>query len=387
MDIEPIHVTVEELIDGYKDMGDNGVFGYGGRLNIRPPYQREFVYDGKNRYKRDKVIETLIAGHPLSVMYWVDIGNGKYEVLDGQQRIISICQYVKEKRFAFEGREFHALHEDEKKDILNYDKMTVYICRGTDSEKIKWFQTINIAGLTLTNQEINNSVYHGKWVADAKQYFSKKSCQADNIGGKYVDGKIDHRRQELLELAIKWYIIGAKNKDGKPITLEEYMSTNIDNDATALWNHYQTVIRWVNKTFEYHSSMKGVDWGFLYYKHKNDNLDRDELDKEIRRLRADYDVSNNKGIYRYVLSKEQDREKYLNIRSFTVRDKEKIYEKQKGICANHKHPECKTKDSKIPPSEAHADHKIPWSKGGKTDLDNCQILCSHCNLMFGSKIK
>lgn len=384
MEIYPIHVTVRDLVEGYKDRGDDGVVGYRGRLNIRPPYQRDFVYDGKNRDKRDKVIETLINGHPLSVMYWVEIGEDKYEVLDGQQRIISICQYVEEKRFAFEGREFHALADDEKEKILNYDKMTVYICKGTDSEKIKWFKTINIAGLTLTDQEMNNAVYHGKWVADAKRYFSKKSCQAKNIGEKYITG-VDHRRQELLELAIEWVVLGKKNKDGDPMNLQEYMSANIDNNADELWKHYNNVISWVKEIFEYRSVMKGIDWGTLYHHHKDDKLDPKKLEEEIAKLMADYEVTNKKGIYKYVLSKDDDRVKYLNIRTFSQRDKRTAYEEAGGLCANRKSPKCKTKGKKIPFEEAHADHKKPWSKGGSTDLKNCRILCKSCNLMFGNK--
>ena len=170
MKIELREVSVRELTKGYKDSGNNGVVGYGGKLDIRPPYQREFIYKEK---QRDAVITTITQDFPLNVMYWADRGDGTYEVIDGQQRTISICQYVTGD-FAYMFRYFHNLTDDEKEQILNY-KLMVYICTGTDSEKLKWFQTINIAGEKLTEQELRNAVYSGPWVSDAKRYFSKNA--------------------------------------------------------------------------------------------------------------------------------------------------------------------------------------------------------------------
>ena len=170
MEIELKEITVRELADGYEDNAENGVKGFGGKLDIRPPYQREFIYKDK---QRDAVIDTLTRDFPLNVMYWAVRDDGDFEVIDGQQRTISVCQYV-EGDFAFNNKYFHNLQDDEKKQILDY-KLMVYLCSGTDSEKLEWFKIINIAGEKLTDQELRNAVYSGSWVSDAKRYFSKNS--------------------------------------------------------------------------------------------------------------------------------------------------------------------------------------------------------------------
>ena len=215
------------MYKGYDDQGEQGVLGYGGKLDIRPPYQREFVYKDK---QRDAVINTVSKKYPLNVMYWDVRDDGKYEIIDGQQRTISICQYV-QGDFSVkignteQNRAFHNLQTDEQEEILNYELM-VYLCSGSDSEKLEWFKTINIAGEELTNQELLNAVYHGSWVSDAKRYFSKIGCPAYGIGQNYVSGAVN--RQDFLQTAISW-IAGKEN-------IESYMSTH-QNDASAneLW--------------------------------------------------------------------------------------------------------------------------------------------------------
>src|SRR4051794_23104832 len=198
MDIELTAVTVRELTEGYENSDEEGgVIGFDGALNIRPAYQREFIYKDK---QRDAVIETVFKGYPLNVMYWAVRDEGGYEVIDGQQRTISICQYVAGD-FAYEGRYFYNLQADEKDRVLDYELM-VYLCSGTDREKLDWFQTINIAGAQLTKQELRNAVYSGPWVTDAKRYFSKTGCPAYGIGSKYVSGELN--RQAYLETAISW---------------------------------------------------------------------------------------------------------------------------------------------------------------------------------------
>lgn len=379
MDIDPLRVTIEELVEGFKDesLDDGPVVGWGGNLNIRPSYQREFIYTGKNRHKRDKVIETILNDHPLGVMYWAELDNGKYEVLDGQQRIMSICQYVAQKRFAYKGREFHSLEEDEQIKFNEYDKMTVYICKGKPSEKIEWFETINIAGLTLTTQEMNNAVFHGAWVDNAKQYFSKTSCPADTNWGKYIASNVDHRRQELLELAIKWRIMGMKNQDGKPMSVREYMSSNKENDAKELWEHFESVMKWAKKTFKYRSIMKGLNWGKLYYNHKDDVLDPIELETRIDNLIKDeYDeLKSTKGIYEYVLT---DDKHCLDIRKFNKGEREKLYARCGGTCIR-----CGEENFTI--EQMEADHIDPWKEGGNTRMDNAQMLCKPCNRRKGAK--
>ena len=197
MKVELKEMKVRDLTEGYQDNEEEGVVGYSGKLDIRPPYQREFIYKDK---QRDAVVNTVTRNFPLNVMYWAVRDDGDYEVIDGQQRTISVCQYV-EGDFAFEGRYFHNLQTDEQERILDYPLM-VYLCSGTDSEKLQWFKTINIAGEKLTDQELRNAVYHGSWVTAAKQYFSKTGCPAYVIGSDYMTGT--PIRQDYLETVIEW---------------------------------------------------------------------------------------------------------------------------------------------------------------------------------------
>lgn len=252
------------MSENYIDNNEGGVIGYGGKLDIRPPYQREFIYNDK---QRDAVITTLKNDFPLNVMYWAVREDGTFEIIDGQQRTISICQYV-EGDFAYDGRYFFNLKDDEQEQILNY-KLMVYLCSGTDSEKLEWFKTINIAGEKLANQELRNAVYSGPWVTDAKRYFSKTDCAAYNIGSDYINST--PIRQDYLETAIKW------KSNGK---IEEYMATRQHkSDANDLWLYFQSVINWVKVIFpNYRSEMKGIEWGELYRAHKDKELDSKTLE-------------------------------------------------------------------------------------------------------------
>jgi len=352
MKIELKEITVKELTNGFQDNEENGVIGFGEKLDIRPPYQREFVYKDK---QREAVIDTITKNYPLNVMYWADNGNGTFEVIDGQQRTISICQYVNGD-FAYFFKYFHNLQKDEQEQILNY-KIMVYICSGTDSEKLEWFKTINIAGEELTEQELRNAVYSGSWVSDAKRYFSKNS--RPKIGDEYLYGTAN--RQEYLETAIDWISKG---------NIVVYMA-NHQHDPTAidLWNYFQTVIGWTKSTFpNYRKEMKGISWGLLYNEFKDQKLDPKKLEQQISELMQDEDISNKRGIYEYVLT---GKERHLNIRAFTDNQKREAYERQKGIC-----PVC-TEHYEIGGMEA--DHITPWHLGGKTSADNCQMLCKDDN--------
>ena len=358
MKIDLHEVTVRDLMQDYHDDGEGGVRGYGGKLDIRPPFQREFVYKDK---QRDAVIETINKGFPLNVMYWAVRQDGTYEVIDGQQRTISAAQYVIGE-YSLDGRYFHNLQDDEKERILNY-LLQVYVCEGSSSEKLDWFRIINIAGERLTGQELRNAVYAGPWVSDAKRHFSRKgaACPAYAIGSRYVNGRAD--RQEYLEIAIHWI----KDEDQ---TVEEYMAAHQhDKTATALWSHFQAVINRVEAVFpKYRKPMKGVDWGGLYGHLKDESLDPEELEAAVARLMVDDDVTKQTGIYPYLLTGD---EKHLSIRAFTDAMKQKAYEKQDGICLI-----CK---DEFDISAMDADHIDPWSEGGKTDEDNCQMLCKSCN--------
>jgi len=360
MNIELKETTVRKLTNGYEDKEEEGVTGYGGKLDIRPPFQREFIYKDK---QRDAVIDTITKDFPLNVMYWAVREDGNFEVIDGQQRIISICQYV-EGDFAFKNRYFHNLQNDEKEQILNY-KLMVYFCSGSDSEKLEWFKTINIAGEKLTDQELRNAVYSGPWVSDAKRYFSKSNCAAYGLGGDYLTGS--PIRQDFLETTINWI-----SKD----TIEKYMAKHQQEpNANELWLYYQSVINWVKAVFPmYRKEMKGVAWGFLYNDFRKKNFDSKKLEKEIVKLMQDEDVTNKKGIYEYLLTKN---EKHLNIRAFSDNQKREAYERQKGVCVK-----CK---KKFEIEDMEADHIKPWHEGGKTLAENCQMLCKEDNRRKGGK--
>jgi len=358
MKIELKEITVRELTNGYENNDEEGVVGYGGKLDIRPPYQREFIYKDK---QRDAVIHTVRKNFPLNVMYWAVRDDGTFEVMDGQQRTISICEYVHGK-FSIEIEKnrlyFHNLQYDQQQQILDY-KLMIYVCSGTPSEKLDWFKTINIAGEKLTDQELRNAVYAGSWVSDAKRYFSKRDCPAYRIGKDYLDGTAI--RQDYLETVINWISKG---------NIESYMATHQhDPNAKELWRYFEDVIDWVKVTFpKYRKEMKGVPWGILYNQYKDKPLDAEKLEEEIAKLMEDEDVTNKKGIYTYVLTRE---EKYLNIRSFTEKQKREAYERQKGIC-----PMC---GKYFEFEQMEADHITPWHLGGKTIAENCQMLCREDN--------
>ncbi len=372
MKIELHEIKLRDVFDGYKDDAEAGVKGYGGKLNIRPAYQREFVYGTE---KRNKVIETVRRGFPLNVMYWVKNGENDYELLDGQQRTISSCQYcngdfsilIEDADGKKRPKGFENLTQSEKDDILDY-KLMIYICEGDDKEKLTWFQTINIAGEKLTDQELNNAIYTGTWLTDAKQYFSKTGCPAYRIADKYLNGSTI--RQDYLETALRWI----SSKDSKEIT--DYMREHQnDSDALELWTYFQNVISWVKAKFKvYRKEMKGIEWGFIYNKFDDkarNSFDPEKIEAELKKYFGyEYEdqITNKKGIFEYVLDHD---ERHLNIRAFKESEKRAAYEKQNGICAKcGKHFEY---------DEMEGDHITPWSQGGKTELSNLQMLCKDCN--------
>lgn len=354
-------ITVKELAEGYKDNAEGGVIGYGGKLDIRPPYQREFIYKDK---QRDAVINSINNDFPLNVMYWSVREDGNFEVIDGQQRTISVCQYINGD-YSIDGLAFHNLTKDKKEKILKYPLM-IYLCSGTETERLDWFKIINIAGVKLSDQELRNAVYAGSWVSDAKRYFSKRGCVAFQIGNNYLNS--DLLRQEYLETAIDWI-------KGNKETIEDYMSKHQhDADARPLWEYFEKVINWTKSVFSnYRKEMKGVPFGLLYNEFKDKKFDAKKLEKEIAILMEDEDVTNKKGIYSYVLT---GKEKFLNIRAFTEKQKREAYERQKGIC-----PHCKgnDKNKKWAFEEMEGDHKKPWHEGGRTITENCQMLCKPHN--------
>ena len=354
MKIKLQEIPISEVVKGYIDNAEEGVVGYDGKLDIRPKYQREFVYDSK---KRNAVMDTISKNFPLNVMYWVKNADGTVEVLDGQQRTISFCQYVNGD-FSIKNRAFHNLTEEEKEQILNY-KLMVYFCEGNEKEKLDWFKIVNIAGEKLTPQELRNAVYTGTWLADAKAIFSKTNCPAYLLSKDYVKGS--PIRQQIFETAIKWISNGE---------IEDYMSAHQhDPNAIEIWMYFKNVIEWVRLTFTtYRKEMKGIDWSSLYDEYGDLLLNTKELEQKVQTLMMDDDVTKKSGIYSYVLTED---EKYLNIRAFTASQRREAYEEQEGIC--------EVCGVHFELAEMEADHVTPWHAGGKTSADNCKMLCQECN--------
>ena len=369
MDIKLQAIKVRDLIEGYVNDPDNGVRGYGGRLDIRPPYQREFRYDLK---QKQAVINTILKGFPLNIMYWSVVGNNEFEMIDGQQRTLSICEFRchdfnindPERGVLF----FSSLTPDEQEAFLNYE-LTVYFCTGTDKEKLDWFRVINIAGERLLDQELLNAVYVGPFVTDARRYFSKNGCPAYKIGGDYLNGNAIE--QTYLATILRW----AARKDGIK-EVSEYMSKHKDDaNANQLWAYFSAIITWVRTTFTtYRKEMKGLDWGLLYDTYHHTIYDTIELEHRIHDLMEDDEIMKKSGIYSYVLSGDL---RDLSFRTFDKKQKREAYERQGGIC-----PWC---GNHFELEEMEGDHITPWAEGGTTTADNCQMLCKDCNRKKGAK--
>ena len=360
MKIELREIPVRDLVKWYKDDAENWVRGYDWKLDIRPQYQREFIYNDK---QRQAVIDTITKNFPLNVMYWAVREDWTYEVIDWQQRTISICQYIN-KDFSYMMKYFHNLTEDEQEEILDY-KLMVYFCSWKDSEKLERFKTINIAWEKLTDQELRNAVYAWSWVSDAKRYFSKNWCSAYKMAKDYLNGS--PIRQDYLETAIDW--ISKWN-------IEVYMANHQhDPNASALWRYFQDVITWVQTTLiSKYKSMRWVEWWMLYNKFKDEVYDAKKIDEEVKELMLDDSVTKKSGIYPYILTRD---EKYLNIRAFSPAERKAAYLRQNGICAKcGKHFQIE---------EMEADHITPRSQWGQTTAENCQMLCRDCNRRKSNK--
>lgn len=364
--IQETKISIEEVMRGYKNQAEFGVVAYNGLLDVRPPFQREYVYDNA---RRDGVIESIMKGRPINVMYWgtSDFDN-MYELIDGQQRLISICMFCHgDFSITINGNRkyFSTLTPEQQRQIKNY-QLTVYICSGSMEEKLEWFRVINIAGLQLNDQELRNSVYTGKWLLDAKRIFSKTDCAAYKLAKPYI--KCDVTRQELLEKALTWVA------DRDCVTIEEYMARHCkDPNADDMWNYFRKVIGWVETTFKkYRKEMKGLPWGMYYNLYKDVDLGKSPtaIEDEIKALMLDDDITKKSGVYEYIFSRS---ERCLSLRRFSEAMKRTAYEKQNGVC-----PICK---ESYQFADMEGDHIVPWSRGGRTTAGNCQMLCRDCNRM------
>ena len=373
MTIKQIEVTVGDIARGYINSEEQGVRGYGGQLDIRPPYQREFIY---NENEQQAVISTVLKGYPLNVMYWVrrsEDAECPYEVMDGQQRTLSLCEYV-DGKFAYDFKNFFNQPADIQKLILDYP-LTIYLCEGEPSEKLEWFKTINIAGKPLNEQEINNAVYAGPFVTDAKRHFSKSNCGASRLGKDLVNGR--PLRQELLKKALEW-MAEHETREGKPQSVVGYMAEHQhDPNANNLWTYFQNVLNWTITNFDlkrFKKIMKGLNWALYYDKYHSTTLDTADLASRISKLILDSDVQKQMGIIPYVLTGD---ERHLDLRGFPEDIKLAVWEKQHHIC-----PSCQ---KEFDYEFMEGDHITPWREGGRTVIENCQMLCRECNRRKGGR--
>ena len=373
MTIKQIEVTVGDIARGYINSEEQGVRGYGGQLDIRPPYQREFIY---NENEQQAVISTVLKGYPLNVMYWVrrsEDAECPYEVMDGQQRTLSLCEYV-DGKFAYDFKNFFNQPADIQKLILDYP-LTIYLCEGEPSEKLEWFKTINIAGKPLNEQEINNAVYAGPFVTDAKRHFSKSNCGAYRLGKDLVNGT--PIRQEFLKKALEW-MAEHETREGKPQSVVGYMAEHQhDPNANNLWTYFQNVLNWTITNFDlkkFKKIMKGLNWALYYDKYHSTTLDTADLASRISKLILNSDVQKQVGIIPYVLTGD---ERHLDLRGFPEDIKLAVWEKQHHIC-----PSCQ---KEFDYEFMEGDHITPWREGGRTVIENCQMLCRECNRRKGGR--
>ena len=379
--------TVGDVCKGFiYDKNENkGLFGLDGKLVIQPEYQRNYIYgDGK----RDvAVVESLLKEYPLGLIYFVKNEDGMLEVLDGQQRITSFARFVNQSwPFAVERngkpRYFSSLDKDEQ-DKITKAPLTIYVCEGEPSEIQEWFETINIAGVPLVKQELRNASYHGPFVTKARAMFSNTGNANMNRWQTYVKG--DPKRQAILETALDWV------SDGN---IDSYMAFHrYDTSIDELKNHFETVIDWIDSVFEYTGSeVCGLEWGRLYRQYHTNAYSKDEVTKRVDELLADSQVTNNKGIFEYILGGENDTA-LLNVRVFDDKTKKAVYEKQTKVAVNKGKSNCPycavghdnnaKRIYKL--SEMDADHVTAWSNGGSTDASNCQMLCKTHNRAKGNK--
>lgn len=379
--------TVSDVCKGFiYDKNENkGLFGLGGKLIIQPEYQCNYIYgDGK---KDVAVVESLLKGYPLGLIYFVLNKDGMYEVLDGQQRITSFARFVnKSWPFAVEWkgkkRYFDSLDKDERDRIANAP-LTIYVCEGEPSEIQEWFETINIAGVPLVKQELRNASYHGPFVNKARAVFSNTGNANMNRWQTYVKG--DPKRQAILETALDWV------SDGD---IDGYMALHrYDTDINELKNHFDTVIDWIDSIFEYTGSeMCGLEWGRLYREYHTNAYSKDAITKRVDDLLADTQVCNNRGIFEYILGGEQD-PSLLNIRVFDEKTKRAVYETQTKKAQAQGISNCPLcvlghgNNAKriYRLNEMDADHVTAWSRGGATDASNCEMLCKTHNRAKGNK--
>ena len=379
-------LTVDDICRGfvYNELEGKGLFGWDGKLVIQPEYQRNYIYaDGK---KDVAVIDSLLKGYPLGLIYFVKVGDDRYEVLDGQQRITSFGRFVRGKFPVVDAEGmphyFDGLNEDERNRILT-SRLTVYVCEGTETEIKEWFRTINIAGVPLVEQELLNAIYSGPFVTAAKEVFSNSGNSEMQKWKCYVAG--DEQRQKILEAALKWVSGGE---------VQDYMGRHrFDKDCRELKTYFTSVIDWIDGVFKgVKDEMCGLEWGRLYETYRKTAYNPEKVWRRVEELYGDEFVTDRRGIFEYVLGGEKET-RLLNVRVFSDKEKKQVYARQTAdaekrgvsncpLCAVG-HEASAKRIWKI--GEMDADHVTAWSKGGATDISNCQMLCKTHNRAKGNR--
>jgi hypothetical protein len=381
-------ITIKDICEGfvYNELEGKGLFGLSGKLTIQPEYQRNYIYASDGGKKEIAVIESVLKGYPIGLIYFNKVSDDNLEVLDGQQRITSLGRFITNK-FAIKdenGMEqyFNGMAKDKKAKILGA-KLLIYECKGTESEIKEWFKTINIVGIPLNDQELLNAVYSGPFVTLSKEEFSNSQNANIKKWSAYIKGSAN--RQDFLECALNWVSKG---------NVGDYMSRHrYDDNITELKTYFNSVIDWVSSVFiDVESEMRGIEWGRLYEQYHHQKYNPSEVSAKVKKLYGDPYIKRRKGIFEYILGGSVNT-KLLNVRVFDEATKKVVYAKQTAKAKAKKKSNCPfcaighdANKSKIWSfSEMDADHVSAWSKGGKSDINNCQMLCKTHNRAKGNR--
>jgi hypothetical protein len=380
-------ITVKEICEGFvfSELEGKGLFGLSGKLTIQPEYQRNYIYASDGGKREMEVIESVLKGYPIGLLYFNKLSKDRFEVLDGQQRITSLGRFVTEK-FAIKDKNgmqyFGGLAKDKKDKILK-TKLLIYECEGTESQIKEWFKTINIAGVPLVTQELLNAIYSGPFVTLGKAEFSNSQNSNLQKWGKYIKGSVD--RQAFFERALDWVSKG---------NIDEYMSRHrYETNINEIKKYFSSVIDWVSSVFnQVESEMCGLEWGRLYETFHKKSYDPKKVSYQVQKLYSDPYVKNRRGIFEFILGGSVDT-KLLEVRLFDEAIKKSVYKEQTLKAKKKKISNCPlcaighdVNKGKIWNSgDMDADHVSAWSKGGKSDIKNCQMLCKSHNRAKGNR--